>query len=172
MPSLPGTNIRGPQGPQGPAGADGTPGVQGPAGQDGAAGSDGADATINGVNALELEATGGIQGNQSGNKFMLDGSDLQSKGTTVTLTTSGWTSISGGFQQSVSVSGVTTSMTQIIWVDVNQSGTDLEADKALNDAWCAGPGQFKPKQQSGALQFFSLEKPTVNIPVDVVVTGT
>ena len=92
-------------------------------------------------------------------------------GVTVTLTSSGWTSTTGGFQQVVSVTGVTTDPDQIIWVDVSQSGTDLEADKALNDAWGAGPGQLKPKQQSGALQFFSIEKPTVNIPVDVVVSG-
>lgn len=92
-------------------------------------------------------------------------------GQTVTLTSSGWTSTTGGFQQVVSVTGVTTDPDQIIWVDVSQSGTDLAADKALNDAWGAGPGQLKPKQQSGALQFFSIEKPTVNIPVDVVVSG-
>lgn len=92
-------------------------------------------------------------------------------GVTVTLTSSGWTSTTGGYQQVVSVTGVTTDPAQIIWVDVSQSGTDLEADKALNDAWGAGPGQLKPKQQSGALQFFSIEKPTVNIPVDVVVSG-
>lgn len=92
-------------------------------------------------------------------------------GVTVTLTSSGWSATTGGFQQVVSVTGVTTDPDQIIWVDVSQSGTDLAADKALNDAWGAGPGQLKPKQQSGALQFFSIEKPTVNIPVDVVVSG-
>ena len=92
-------------------------------------------------------------------------------GVTVTLTSSGWSATTGGFQQVVSVTGVTTDPDQIIWVDVSQSGTDLAADKALSEAWGAGPGQLKPKQQSGALQFFSIEKPTVNIPVDVVVSG-
>ena len=77
MPSVAGTNIRGPQGDQGPAGADGAQGPQGPAGEDGAqgpAGADGADATINGVNALTLTVTGGITGEQSGSTYTIDGS--------------------------------------------------------------------------------------------------
>lgn len=92
-------------------------------------------------------------------------------GQTVTLTSSGWTSTTGGFQQVVSVTGVTTDPDQIIWVDVSQSGTDLAADKALSEAWGAGPGQLTPVQQSGALKFLSVEQPTVNIPVNVVVSG-
>lgn len=90
---------------------------------------------------------------------------------TITLTTSGWSSTTGGYQQVVSVSGVTTDPDQIIWVDVSQSGTDLAADKALSEAWGAGPGQLTPVQQSGSLKFLSVEKPTVNIPVNVVVSG-
>ena len=108
-------------------------------------------------------------GTDAANKAYVD--SKAPTGQTVTLTSSGWTSTTGGYQQVVSVTGVTTDPAQIIWVDVSQSGTDLAADKALNDAWGAGPGQLKPKQQSGALQFFSIEKPTVNIPVDVVVSG-
>lgn len=92
-------------------------------------------------------------------------------GVTVTLTSSGWSSTTGGFQQVVSVTGVTTDPDQIIWVDVSQSGTDLAADKALSEAWGAGPGQLTPVQQSGSLKFLSVEKPTVNIPVNVVVSG-
>ena len=92
-------------------------------------------------------------------------------GVTVTLTSSGWTSTTGGYQQVVNVTGVTTDPDQIIWVDVSQSGTDLAADKALSEAWGAGPGQLTPVQQSGALKFLSVEKPTVNIPVNVVVSG-
>ena len=60
-------------GPQGPAGADGAPGAQGPAGQDGAQGPAGSSATINGVNALTLNATGGISGSQSGSTYTLSG---------------------------------------------------------------------------------------------------
>lgn len=92
-------------------------------------------------------------------------------GQTVTLTSSGWTATTGGFQQVVSVSGVTTNPAQIIWVDVSQSGTDLAADKALSEAWGAGPGQLTPVQQNGSLRFLSVEQPSVNIPVNVVVSG-
>lgn len=69
----------------GPAGADGAPGQQGqpgadgdpgPAGQDGA---DGKDATINGVNALTLAASGGLNGSQSGSTYTIDGSGKQDK---------------------------------------------------------------------------------------------
>ena len=92
-------------------------------------------------------------------------------GVTVTLTSSGWSATTGGYQQVVSVTGVTTNPDQIIWVDVSQSGTDLAADKALSEAWGAGPGQLTPVQQSGALKFLSVERPSVNIPVNVVVSG-
>lgn len=77
MPDVSSVNIKGPKGDtgeQGPAGADGAPGEQGPAGQDGAQGPAGANATINGVNALTLDVTGGITGNQSGNTYTIDGS--------------------------------------------------------------------------------------------------
>ena len=56
---------QGPEGPQGPAGADGAPGAQGPQGETGAP------ATINGVNALTLEATGGLTGQQSGATYTI-----------------------------------------------------------------------------------------------------
>lgn len=90
---------------------------------------------------------------------------------TITLTSSGWSATTGGYQQVVSVTGVTTNPAQIIWVDVSQSGTDLAADIALAEAWGAGPGQLTPAQQNGGLQFLTVEKPTVNIPVNVVVSG-
>lgn len=79
MPTVTGANIRGPQGERGPAGADGAPGpagqdgAQGPAGQDGAQGPAGANATINGVNALTLNATGGLNGSQSGETYTISG---------------------------------------------------------------------------------------------------
>lgn len=65
--------IQGPQGdigPQGPAGVDGAPGEKGDTGPAGAA------ATINGVNALTLNATGGITGSQSGSTYTLSGANL------------------------------------------------------------------------------------------------
>ena len=90
MPEVAGSNIKGPQGdtgeqgpagdvgPQGPAGADGAPGAQGPQGEPGE------NATINGVPALTIEATGGIQGTQRGSTYTLDGSDILTQAKTYT----------------------------------------------------------------------------------------
>lgn len=64
---------------KGPKGDTGEKGDTGPAGQDGAQGAAGRDATINGVNALTLTATGGIKGQQSGDTYTLDGSGLMEK---------------------------------------------------------------------------------------------
>ena len=58
------TNIKGPQGDIGP---------QGPQGN---AGANGADATVNGVNTLTIEATGGLTGTQSGNTYSISGENL------------------------------------------------------------------------------------------------
>ena len=63
-------NIMGPQGPQGKPGQDGAQGVQGPQG------ANGADATVNGVNTLTIEATGGLTGTQSGNTYSISGENL------------------------------------------------------------------------------------------------
>ena len=73
MPSVAGANIKGQKGDKGDPG---DPGAQGPAGADGAPG---AAATINGVNALTLNATGGISGSQSGSTYTLDGSKFVQK---------------------------------------------------------------------------------------------
>ena len=73
MPSVAGANIKGQKGDKGDPG---DPGAQGPAGADGAPG---AAATINGVNALTLNATGGISGSQSGSTYTLDGSTFVQK---------------------------------------------------------------------------------------------
>ena len=91
------TGAQGPQGPQGPQGEKGDTGEQGPKGETGATGPQGPkgdqgdpgqtgpqgetgpagkDATINGVNALSLTATGGLKGTQSGNTFTISGEEL------------------------------------------------------------------------------------------------
>ena len=77
MPSVPGVNIKGPKGDTGDAGAPGAKGEKGDTGEQGPAGADGAPgaaATINGVNALTLNATGGLSGSQSGSTYTIDGS--------------------------------------------------------------------------------------------------
>lgn len=58
---------QGPQGSRGP---------QGPQGETGPAGQNGADATVNGVNTLTIEATGGLTGTQSGNTYSISGENL------------------------------------------------------------------------------------------------
>ena len=95
---------QGAPGPQGPAGVDGSPG---PAGADGAPGATGpkgepgANATINGVTTLTINATGGIQGSQSGSTYTIDGSALVQKvdgataGNVPTLTAEGQLQDSG-----------------------------------------------------------------------------
>ena len=300
MPTVAGANIRGPQGERGPAGADGAPGpagqdgAQGPAGQDGAQGPAGANATINGVNALTLNVTGGLNGSQSGETYTISGagkldapeggttgqvltktedgqawqdapetgmsqddadarylqlsggtmtghvdfangkgvaffpngssninetvlltaykpedgiaclgiegkyglaqarvksvadpiddfdaankSYVDSKGpktATVTLTAAGWTptyNLSGTvYEQSVSCSIVKTD-SPIVLIDAALSGTDLDADAEILNAW-AGPSSQKTEQGDGTLTFYSVEVPTVNIPVSVGVIG-
>ena len=52
-------------------------------GKDGKNGVDGKDATINGVNALNIKATGGLTDQQSGDTYTIDGSGLVPKTTTV-----------------------------------------------------------------------------------------
>lgn len=86
----------------GPKGEAGTPGTQGPAGATGPAGTPGKDATINGVNALTINATGGLNGSQSGGTYTLDGSALRPKSTLVTLPLSAWSNNT----QTVTVPGV------------------------------------------------------------------
>lgn len=102
---------QGAPGPQGPAGVDGSPGPAGADGAPGAAGPAGADATINGVTTLTINATGGIQGSQSGSTYTIDGSNLVQKvsgsvnGNIPTLTTDGQIQDSG--KSIGSVMGVT-----------------------------------------------------------------
>ena len=165
----------GPQGPEGPQGPQGDPG---PAGAGGAPGEPGAPATINGVNALTLNATSPIKATQSGSTLTLalDG-DLPSgaKAGTYTLTTSGWSDNGDGrYKQTISVPGVTTDASQVIMVDAALTGTDLDADAATLGAWGpddgSGPSSQNVAQGSGTLTFYCKGKPTVNIPVFVGVS--
>lgn len=155
MPAVSGANIRGPQGEQGPAGQDG---AQGPAGQDGAQGPEGpagAAATINGVNALTLNATGGLTGSQSGSTYSISGNGLKPLLRTATLTTSGWSSNS----QTVSVSGVVADTNaQIIYVS--------PANKASATAW-GEAGVFCSAQAANSLTFVCDSTPSANISVNI-----
>lgn len=91
------------------------------------------------------------------------------KTATVTLTTTGWTQSGERYSQSVSCSIVKTD-SPIVLIDAALSGTDLDADAEILNAW-AGPSAQKTEQGDGTLTFYSVEVPTVNIPVSVGVIG-
>ena len=149
MPSVAGANIKGQKGDKGDPGA---PGAQGPAGADGAPG---AAATINGVNALTLNATGGISGSQSESTYTISGNGLKPLLRTATLTTSGWSSNS----QTVTVNGVVAnSAAQLIYVS--------PANKDSATAWGAA-GVFCSAQGANSLTFVCDSTPSANISVNI-----
>lgn len=149
MPSVAGANIKGQKGDKGDPG---DPGAQGPAGADGAPG---AAATINGVNALTLSATGGLTGSQSGSTYTISGNGLKPVLRTATLTAAGW----GGNSQTVTVNG-------IIADSASQSVDVVPADhnsaKAWGDAdvWCDSQG-------ANTLTFSCESVPTANITLNI-----
>ena len=146
MPSVAGTNIKGPKGDQGDPGDTGPQGETGPAG---------AAATINGVNALTLNATGGLSGSQSGSTYTISGNGLKPLLRTATLTTSGWSSNS----QTVSVSGVVADTNaQIIYVS--------PANKTSATAW-GETGVFCSAQGANTLTFVCDSTPSTNISVNI-----
>lgn len=152
MPSVDGANIRGPQGPSGENGAQGPQGDQGPAG---------ANATINGVNALTLEVTGGLTGSQSGNTYTISGENLATKPVlrTATLSVSGWSNNS----QTVTVNGVLS--------DANaQVVTVSPANKTSADAWGEG-GVWCASQGTNSLTFTCESVPSSNISLNIVLQG-
>lgn len=92
-------------------------------------------------------------------------------GKTATLTSSGWIANSVfGFEQTVSVTGVTTSATQVITVDVDLSLTDANANAEMLNAW-ALVAQCPAKQNSGSITFYAVEKPNVSISLAIGVGG-
>lgn len=100
-------------------------------------------------------------------KSYVDSKATDSTAYTITLTTSGWTEGSDGrYYQTVSVTGVTTDISQVINVDCALDGTDLDADAAILEAW-QGPSANNVAQGAGTLTFYSYDLPTVNIPINV-----
>lgn len=71
------TGPQGEQGETGPKGETGPQGEQGAQGEPGKDGADGAPATINGVNALAIEAKDGIKATQEGDTLTISGKELQ-----------------------------------------------------------------------------------------------
>ena len=113
-----------------------------------------------------------VGGTPTQNLDIVNKAYVDSKGpktTTVTLTTAGWTQSGERYSQLVSCSIVKTD-SPIVLIDAALSGTDLDADAEILNAW-AGPSSQKTEQGDGTLTFYSVEVPTVNIPVSVGVIG-
>ena len=84
---------------------------------------------------------------------------------TATLTTSGWAQSGSRYAQTVNVTGVTAS-TPVVMVDVDLSGTDINADAASLEAWGIVSAN-NVAQGNGTLTFYALSVPSVNVPVNV-----
>lgn len=89
----------------------------------------------------------------------------ESETQTVTLLSTGWTQSGDRYSQTVNCS-IVAADTPVVVVDVALSGTDLDADNEALSAW-AGPSACNVVQGAGTLTFYSIEAPTVNIPVNV-----
>lgn len=155
MPSVEARNIKGAKGDKGDKGDPGDPGAQGPAGADGAPG---AAATINGVNALTLNATGGLTGSQSGSTYSISGNGLKPLLRTATLTASGWSSNS----QTVTVNGVV--------ADKNAQEITVTPDPEDDASWeqWGNAGVRCKSQGNGTLTFiYTASAPTANISVNI-----
>ena len=143
---------RGADGAVGPAGKDGAPGAQGPAG------TPGKDAVINGVQALTLNATGGLKGNQSGSAYTLDGSGLRPKSGKYTLPAAGWSS--SAKTQTITATGVLADEAKQLIMPMPAS--------ASQDAYAAA-GIACTAQGANSLTFRCQTVPTADITVYVAV---
>lgn len=97
------------------------------------------------------------------------GAGLPSNSATVTLSSAGWTGDNAPFSQQVACS-IVAADSKVVTVDVDTPGTDSDADTEAINAW-ALVSQRNPAQGAGTLTFYCYEKPTVNLPVKVGVSG-
>ena len=128
---------QGPEGPRGPAGADGAPGAQGPQGETGAP------ATINGVNALTLEATGGLTGQQSGTTYTIGLPSGGTDGQVLTKTADGseWSDAPSGLPDGGTpgqmlyqgANGPEWGDKPVMYVNITESGGTYSADKTFDE---------------------------------------
>ena len=129
----------------------------------------GAVPTTRKVNGKALSADISLSASDVGAATAEQVNALKPKTATVTLTAAGWTQSGERYSQSVSCAIVKTD-SPIVLIDAALSGTDLDADAEILNAW-AGPSAQKTEQGDGTLTFYSVEVPTVNIPVSVGVIG-
>lgn len=190
MPAVSGTNIRG---PQGPAGADGAPGAQGPAGQDGApgaqgeqgpqgpAGADGQDATINGVNALTLQAGNGLVGQQTGSTFTIGLPGNGSAGDVLKKTDDGaeWGELpeeGAAFSITVPADGWgedNTATVQNPMFAASGYAYVCGPDEASRSVWTSGGVRASDEVSAdGALEFLCDQAPETDLTVNIIRTAT
>lgn len=97
-----------------------------------------------------------------------DGKGAPAVSTTVTLTTGGWAGASAPFSQQVACS-IVSATSAVVTIDINTDNDDMNANIELTNA--AIPVLIKkPTQGDGTLTFYTKEKPTMNIPIDVGVS--
>ena len=96
--------------------------IKGPQGVQGSPGENGSDATINGVNALTLIATGGLTGTQSGSTYTIDGSSIVNSliynnfySGILSSGASSWTSSGNLYYQQISLSNMDSSQFPLIF---------------------------------------------------------
>ena len=102
---------------------------------------------------------------ETGTEWANESGGTQSATQTITLTTGGWAQSGSRYSQTVNVTGVTAS-TPVVMVDVDLSGTDLDADAAALEAWGTVSAN-NVAQGDGTLTFYAMSVPSVNVPVNV-----
>ena len=91
--------------------------------------------------------------------------EMGGKAYTVLLRSTGWAQSGNRYSQTVNVTGITAS-TPVVLVDVDLSGTDVNADAASLEAWGIVSAN-NVAQGDGTLTFYAMSVPSVNIPVNV-----
>ena len=100
---------------------------------------------------------------QTGDVEIQSGSEAASY--TALLRSTGWAQSGNRYSQTVTVTGVTAS-TPVVLVDVDLSGTDVDADRMSLEAWGIVSAN-NVAQGAGKLTFYALSVPSVNVPVKV-----
>lgn len=107
--------------------------------------------------------------------LMEDGTTVEDKFKTVggmnaatyTLSSNSWSLGSDGrYKQTINVTGVTADVSQVIVVDPALTGTDLDADAEVCNAW-EEPSGHNVTQEAGKLTFYAYTAPTINIPINI-----
>ena len=156
--------------PRGENGTNGTNGAQGPAGADGGYYLPTVDTSGNLTWQASNPEMPSVEARNIKGEPGKDGEDATpSQSGTYTLTTGGWALSGSRYSQSVSIPFVS-SDSPVIIVDASLTGSDVDADAQVLEAWLNGPGGCNVVQGSGKLTFYAVKAPTINIPIVVGVS--